>query len=615
MKRIWFILVLIPLLGAGCVLTPPTVVNFSVNPTTIDAGQLATLTWTVNNARLVKIDPFSGNQYSSGSTVVSPPTTTTYVLIASNMGGNATATVMLTVNPVVTVNPSVSVNPPPQPVVKDFSITPSTINAGDSAILQWDTSDATAVFIEPDIGYVALSGSRAVTPTDSTTYVLSASNAASTVTSSVTLNVNPYPPYGTSYPMLYPSSLIGRPPQINFFDINPPIINSGSSTTMQWDVSDADNVFIDQGIGDVPLSGTMTISPAAITSYTLIAVNSYGSVTSLATVIVNPTAGAPVIVSFTATPNSITAGNSSALQWNITGATSASINQGIGTVPLSGTQSVSPTVTTTYTLTATNSSGSATASVMVIVRSATGLPVVLSFTSDPANITPGHSSLLRWNVSGANSVSINKSIGTVPLYGTKLVSPAATTTYTLTATNGSGSVTASATVTVVQHTALPVISRFAIYPTSIQPGGLSRLDWQVGGATSISIDQGIGAVAGAGELQVSPPTTKTYTLTATNSAGSVTASVVLSVISETGWPFIDNFSASPTVIPLGDTATLQWQVSGATSISITPSLGTVDASGTRVVTPEEATAYILTASNSAGVVTHTAQVTVTFEPK
>jgi len=185
----------------------------------------------------------------------------------------------------------------------------------------------------------------------------------------------------------------------------------------------------------------------------------------------------------------------------------------------------------------------------------------------------------------------------------------------LTATNGSGSVTASATVTVVQHTAAPVISRFAIYPTSIQPGGISRLDWQVGGATSISIDQGVGAVAGAGELQVSPATTKTYTLTASNSAGSVTASVVLSVISETGRPFIDYFSANPAVIPLGEKTTLKWRVTGATSISITPGLGTVDASGTRLVTPDQTTAYILAARNSAGVVTHTAQVTVTFESK
>jgi hypothetical protein len=616
-KKILFILMLISLLGAGCALTPPAVVSFTVNPSAINAGQLATLTWTVNNASTVKIDPFSGNQYSSGSTVVSPPATTTYVLIASNMGGNATSTVTLTVNPIATQNPVATINPAlppaPPPAVTDFRVTPSSINMGDSAILKWDTTGATSVFIEPDIGYVSLSGSQAVSPTNSTSYVLTASNASSTVTSSATLNINPYPPYGSSYPLQYPSSLPGSLPQVNFFDINPPIINPGSSTTMQWDVSGADSIFINQGIGDVQPLGTMTVSPPFTTSYTITAANYYGSVTSLATAIVNPAAGAPVIVSFKATPNSITAGNSSILQWSITGAASVSIDQGIGAVASAGTQSVSPTVTTTYTVTATNSSGSAVATTRVVVSPANGLPVIISFISNPTGITTGHSSILQWDVSGATSISINQGIGAVPPSGTHLVSPAATTAYTLTATNSSGSITASATVTLTQPGALPVILRFSLYPTSVTPGGSSTLQWQVGGATtSVSIDQGIGEVPPSGELQVSPAATRTYTLTATNSSGPVIASVTVTVISQTGQPFIDYFAASPTVIKLGDMATLQWQVTGATSISIT-GLGTVSASGTRVIAPEETTVYVLAARNSAGVVTHTAQVTVTFE--
>jgi len=610
--------VLISLLGAGCVLTPPSVVNFSVNPSTINAGQSATLTWTVNNASSVKINPDLGSMALNGSTVVSPSATTTYVLIASNIGGAATATVMLTVNPSVTANPNATVNPAsPAPVVTDFSVSSSSINTGDSAMLQWDTTGATSVFIEPDIGYVPISGSQVVSPTHTTSYVLTASNAASTVTSSATLDVNPYPPYGPpygpSYPPPYPSSLPGSLPQVNFFDINPPIINPGSSTTMQWDVSGADNVFINPGIGDVPPSGTMTISPSAATSYTITATNYYGSVTSLATVIVNPPAGAPVIVSFTATPNSVTAGNPSTLQWNVTGAASVSINQGIGAVPSSGTQSVSPTVTTKYTLTATNSSGSVMASTTVVVSPANGLPVIVSFISNPTSITTGHSSILQWDVSSATSISINQGIGAVSSSGTRLVSPAATTTYTLTATNSSGSVTASTTVTVTQPTALPVLMRFSVYPTSVTPGDSTTLQWQVGGATSVSIDQGVGVVPPSGELQVSPAATRTYTLTATNSSGSITASVTVTVISQTGQPFIVYFAASPAVIKLGDTATLQWEVTGATSISITSDLGTVSASGTRVVTPGETTVYVLEARNNVGFTTHTAQVTVTFE--
>ncbi len=616
MKKILLISVLISLLGAGCALTPAAILNFSVNPSTINAGQSATLTWTVNNASSVTINPDLGSMALNGSTVVSPSATTTYVLIASNAGGAATATVMLTVNPSVTANPNAPANPAsPAPAVTNFSVSPSSINTGDSAMLQWETTGATSVFIEPEIGYVPLSGSQAVSPTNSTSYVLTASNTASTITSSTTLNVKPSPPYGRSYSPQYPSSSPGSPAQVNFFDINPPIINPGSSTTMQWDVSGANTVFISQGIGVVSSSGTMTISPLTTTSYTVTATNFYGSVNSLATVIVNPVAGAPVIVSFTSTPNSITAGSPSTLHWNVTGATSVSINQAIGAVPSSGTQTVSPSVTTTYTLTAINSSSSAAASttVMVLASTTPDLPVITSFMSNPTSIIAGQSAILQWNVTGATLVSIDQGQGYLAPSGTRLVSPATTTAYTLTATNSSGSVTALTIVAVTQPTALPMILRFSVYPTSIIPGDSTTLQWQVSGATtSVSIDQGIGAVPPSGTQWISPSATRKYTLTATNSSGSVTASVTVTVIPQTGQPFIVYFSASPAVIKLGDSATLQWQVTGATSISIT-GLGTVSASGTRVVAPEQTMVYVLAARNNVGVVTHTAEVTVTFE--
>jgi hypothetical protein len=75
---------------------------------------------------------------------------------------------------------------------------------------------------------------------------------------------------------------------------------------------------------------------------------------------------APVISSFSATPASITSGGSSTLAWAVTGATSISIDRGVG--PVSGTSTpVSPSATTTYTLTATSAAGSSTAAITVIV--------------------------------------------------------------------------------------------------------------------------------------------------------------------------------------------------------------------------------------------------------
>ena len=78
----------------------------------------------------------------------------------------------------------------------------------------------------------------------------------------------------------------------------------------------------------------------------------------------------PTISAFTATPSSITAGQSSTLSWVVSGAISLSINANVGTV--TGTNTVvSPTVSTTYTLTATNASGSATATLILAVTTST----------------------------------------------------------------------------------------------------------------------------------------------------------------------------------------------------------------------------------------------------
>ncbi len=80
----------------------------------------------------------------------------------------------------------------------------------------------------------------------------------------------------------------------------------------------------------------------------------------------------PIINSFLANPTTITVGESSNLSWSVTDAVGVTIDNGIGSVALTGTTAVNPTTTTTYTLTATNVAGSVTASVTVTVGAAFG---------------------------------------------------------------------------------------------------------------------------------------------------------------------------------------------------------------------------------------------------
>jgi hypothetical protein len=72
------------------------------------------------------------------------------------------------------------------------------------------------------------------------------------------------------------------------------------------------------------------------------------------------------------------------------------------------------------------------------------------------------------------------------------------------------------------------IIQFGANPPTIAEGESTNLFWNVAGATSISIDQGVGPQPGTYVL-VKPEATTTYTLTATNSAGSVTRTVTVTV--------------------------------------------------------------------------------------
>ena len=84
-------------------------------------------------------------------------------------------------------------------------------------------------------------------------------------------------------------------------------------------------------------------------------------------------------VSFYADYSTVTAGQSAVLTWTTTNSTSVSLNQGIGTVALSGSKSVIPTSTTAYILTVVGNGGTVTQTVTVAV----GLTSVVSPSSTP----------------------------------------------------------------------------------------------------------------------------------------------------------------------------------------------------------------------------------------
>jgi hypothetical protein len=72
-----------------------------------------------------------------------------------------------------------------KPIINKFVSNLTSINKGESVVLTWDVSGASSVNIEPAIGNVSFSGTRSITPTETTRYTLSASNESGVSTTSI----------------------------------------------------------------------------------------------------------------------------------------------------------------------------------------------------------------------------------------------------------------------------------------------------------------------------------------------------------------------------------------------------------------------------------------------
>jgi hypothetical protein len=276
-------------------------------------------------------------------------------------------------------------------------------------------------------------------------------------------------------------------------------------------------VIIEPGIGLVEADGSLQVSPAETTTYTLTATGPGGLVSDTATVTV--TQSEPVL--FKANPTGVDLGEPAVLSWSCRSdyADSVSISPGIGAIAPYGSVQVTPDTSTTYTITATGSAGTATQQAVVAINA----PVV-TLEADPTTVAAGQSAILTWSSTNAVTCSLAPDIGAVDPSGTLSVSPAATTTYTLTATGPGGTTSQSVTVSLP----LPQIA-FAATPQNIDAGDSATLNWSVTGADTVSIDAAIGAVAAEGSTAVTPDVTTTYTLTATGPGGTATAAVTVSV--------------------------------------------------------------------------------------
>ncbi len=161
------------------------------------------------------------------------------------------------------------------------------------------------------------------------------------------------------------------PPTVSL-SAGPETILLGESATLTWTSTTADTCVIEPDIGSVDVNGSVQVSPTETTTYTITATGLGGTATASITITVNNTS--PPLVNLSSNPSSISPGQSSTLTWTSTSAQSAFIDNGVGSVPVNGSTTVSPGHTTTYTLTVTGPTGSNSAQAKIQV---TGNPAPL----------------------------------------------------------------------------------------------------------------------------------------------------------------------------------------------------------------------------------------------
>lgn len=234
-----------------------------------------------------------------------------------------------------------------------------------------------------------------------------------------------------------------------------------------------------------------------------------------------------------------------------------------------------------------------------------------TLSASKTSFNEGEYSSLTWTTHNATQVTLS-GMGTVSQNGSQSISPQSTTEYVLVATGASGSVECKVNVSVTKTTQykMPTCSIYG-GPITITRGQSSTINWITENGTKVVMNEGVGEVGARGSKTVSPNDTTEYTITVTNPLGSVECSICIYVNPPVAVAPTCSFDATPTSMTKGNSATLSWNTTNASTVSINQGVGSVSQSGSRSVSPQTTTTYTLTATGNGGTVECQKTVTVT----
>ena len=498
--------------------------------------------------------------------------------------------------------------PPPVPPSVALNVAPDTVQRSASANLSWSSTNSSSC-----VASGGWSGTKSLTGSESTgaliaptAYTLTCAGAGGTAGQTVTANVT-QPPTSPQAPSVT-------------LAVAPSSVVSGSAATLTWSSTDATSCTASGNwSGTKATSGTA--STGALTANSAFALTCTGpggdATQSVNVTVTQPSAPS---VTLTATPTTVASGGSTTLNWSSTNAASCTASGGwTGTKALSGSEArTGIAATTTYTLTCTGAGGTAAQSVTVTVASGPTVPTV-TLSATPSTVTSGNSSTLSWTSTNATSCTASGGwSGSKATNGSEVRSNlTATATYTLTCSSGGTSAAQSVTIT-VNPAPLPTVSLTAT-PPSVVSGGSSTLNWSTTNATSCTATGGWSGAKNLTGTEVRNGLTAntSFTLSCTGAGGTATQTVTVNVTPATPPPTLA-LSANPAAILQGNSSTLTWSSSNASSCAATG-----DWTGAKATSASESTGalssvrtytYILSCTGAGGSASQTATVAVGAVP-
>jgi uncharacterized repeat protein (TIGR01451 family) len=528
----------------------------------------------------------------------------------------------------------------PEPRCDFLTANPTEIRLGESTTLTWETTNATVVSINNNIGQVDVDGSTTVSPDGDTTYKLTATGVDHKVDEcEVRVKVDntpdrpvcPFTPDADTTVFLFDEklrsdqSLGNSQTKIQTANFAPGLYqielaswDAYSTRDMvtqpneQWQLeflATDTQVGLSDAISDLEdkvvsaflqeeVNGRYRLESAADGVRAIHAVypeasspNSVDPICAAVTEVPDP---APSCDLFTANPDTIMIGDSATLTWETSNATRVVINNGLGEVDADGSVEVSPNDDIVYQLTVFGTNDRTANCEVPVTVTEDSVPRCELFEATPSNLPLGGGEVtLNWEVTDATSVTISPTIGIVSLFGSTTDVVTESTTYTLTAVDGNGDET-SCTAPVTVPDPIPFTCannvEFGASPNSVRRGADVALTWNVTNADSVSISE-INATSFSGSETVNPTNDTTYVLTATLDNETIECPASVNVSTGGG----GGGSSSPRCeldisaerINLGDEITLTWDTSRARDITISDDLGNVIVSTKDVLAGEK----------------------------